>query len=383
MFAPEDLFDPKHYGTVYLPPEQASTLPQWCYTSQAFFEREVKLIFFKVWNYVGHVSRIPNSGDFFTIEIVGVPIIVMRGGDGEVRAFYNSCRHRGTRILTGDGNCRAMVCPYHNWTYSTSGTLTATPLIEEDEHFSRSDFPLRRAKLERWAGFLFVNFDPDSAGLSAYLGDLPAKCEAYGPETMVCARRKEYSVAANWKLYFENYNDSLHIPFVHGGTLARQNVSGRKRASHEEVQGQYITHFTAHAGSRGLLEGESGFPPIETLTDRYSGGTFYPCVYPTMLLGCTIDCLWVFELHPRGPDRTDLVATSFFPKDRLDRPDFEELAEGYYRRVDTVLPEDNQAVEQQQAGLRIPHAAAGKITHMETLCHAFDKWVLDRVLDAG
>lgn len=100
-----------------------------------------------------------------------------------------------------------------------------------------------------------------------------------------------------------------------------------------------------------------------------------------MLFGWTIDCLWIFEIRPTGPETMDLVASSFFPQDRFARDDFEDVAARYYARVDTVLPEDNEAVGWQQEGLRAPVNAAAKITHMETLCHAFDNWVLDQVLD--
>ena len=381
MAIPQDLFDPAHYASVRAPAARATPLPNWCYTSPEFYRRELERIFRKVWNYVGHASQIPRPGDYFTVEIAGAPIVVIRGDDGEIRAFHNSCRHRGTRIAWDEGNCKALTCPYHNWTYARDGALIATPLIEEEDGFAYADYPLLPVTLDCWAGFLFVNFDPECAPLADYLGDLPANCANYTPETMVCARRKTYSVDGNWKLYFENYNDSLHIPFIHGGTLARQTVKGRERSTHEETTGAYITHFTKHEGSRGLLTGETGFPRIETLSGRYGTGTYYPCLYPTILFGWTIDCMWIFEIRPTGPETMDLVASSFFPQDRLARPDFEEVAARYYARIDTVLPEDNEAVGWQQQGLRSAVNAAAKITHMETLCHAFDNWVLDQVLD--
>ena len=381
MQVPQDLFDPARYASVRAPAAKATPLPNWCYTSSEFYRREVERIFRRVWNYAGHASQIPQLGDYFTIDIAGAPVVVIRGDDGEIRAFHNSCRHRGSRVAWDEGNCKNLTCPYHNWTYARDGALIATPLIDEEDGFSHADYPLLPVLLDSWAGFLFVNFDPDCAPLADTLGDLPANCAVYSPENMVCARRKTYSVEGNWKLYFENYNDSLHIPFVHGGTLARQKVKGRERSTHEETNGAYITHFTKHDGSRGLLTGETGFPRIETLSGRYETGTYYPCLYPTVLFGWTIDCLWIFEIRPTGPETMDLAASSFFPRDRFERPDFEEVAARYYARVDTILPEDNEAVGWQQEGLRAPVNAAAKITHMETLFHAFDNWVLDQVLD--
>ena len=98
------------------------------------------------------------------------------------------------------------------------------------------------------------------------------------------------------------------------------------------------------------------------------------------MMAWTIDCMFLFEINPTGPESMDLAVCSFFPEDRTRRNDFAELAELYYKRLDTVLPEDNTAVEEQQHGLHVPTQAASRFTHMETLCHAFDNWVLDRVV---
>ncbi|MEC7657221.1 MAG: SRPBCC family protein, partial [Pseudomonadota bacterium] len=198
----------------------------------------------------------------------------------------------------------------------------------------------------------------------------------------VCTRRMvSVGVTANWKLHFDNFNDSLHIPFVHGGTLNRQNVSGRARRTHEEFDGQCVVHFTQHKGSRGLLEGETGFPRIDSLEGRYQEGTWYPCILPATMMAWTIDCMFLFELWPRGPESVDVAICSFFPEERTTRPDFEAQAAKYYERLDVILPEDNDAVERQQQGLHTPVNAAARFTHMETLCHAYDNWILDHVLE--
>ncbi|MDE0808855.1 MAG: aromatic ring-hydroxylating dioxygenase subunit alpha [Alphaproteobacteria bacterium] len=375
-----NMTDVASYCGVRLPVEQATPLPNWCYTSDEFYALEVEHIFKKAWNYVGHASQIYTPGDFFTHEITGIPIVLVHGVDGVVRAFYNSCRHRGAPIAAGEGNCKRFTCPYHSWTYSTDGSLVATPQIEEDENLKRSALNLLPVRLERWHGFLFVTFDDAAETLMEWLGDLPENCAGYGPENLVCTRRVHWDVEANWKLHFENFNDSLHIPFIHGGTLNRQKVSGRKRSTHEEIRGQIINHFTEHEGSRGLIHGKTGFDPIETLSGRYTTGTFYPCILPGTMMGWTIDCMWIFELHPTGPRSMRVVGASFFPEPCTQRDDFHEIAESYYDRMDAILPEDNAAVEMQQNGLRVPVQAASKFTHMETLCHAFDNWIVDQVL---
>lgn len=376
-----DLFDARNYAKVRLPPTEALALPHWAYTAPAWYEREIERIFLKTWNYVAHRSQLAKPGDFLTREIAGVPVVLTHGQDGAIRAFYNSCRHRGSRIAWGEGNCNALRCPYHSWTYTLEGRLVATPQVEDD-HLKKSELGLHPVRLEEADGFLFVNFDAAAGPLDRHLGGVRKEWAAYDPANLICTRRRVYDVKANWKLYFENFNDSLHVPFIHQDSLAKQKVTGRQRASHAETDASYIAHFTQHKGSRGLLEDDQGqgLPRFQGLSGRYLEGTYYPCLYPATLFGFTVDCAWAFELIPRGPARTEVAAVSFFKREDVARPDFERMAQNYYKRMDTIAPEDNAAVERQQEGLSLPIGVSGRFTSLETLCHAFDNWVLDQVV---
>ncbi len=376
------LFAPAHFAKVRLPPHEAEPLPHWAYTSPVWFERERERIFARAWNYAGHVSQVANPGDYITLDIAGVPLIVVRGQDLKIRAFFNSCRHRGTKLLRGDGDCKLIRCPYHSWAYDLTGALVATPLVEEDMAGQRDKLSLHPVRLEVLDGFMLVAFDNTLPPVAQAMGSLSREWSGYDTANLVCTRRKSWEVKGNWKLWYENFNDSLHVPFVHPGTLAKQKVTGRQRASNVETDGDYLAHFTMHAGSRGLLEEDQalGFQRLPGLTGRYTQGTYYPCLLPATLFGLTIDCVWVYELYPTAPDRTTVVAASLFTKEQVARSDFAAKAPAYYRRLDTIVPEDNEAVEQQQEGLCLPVGLSGKFTHLETLCHAFDNWVLDRMV---
>jgi phenylpropionate dioxygenase-like ring-hydroxylating dioxygenase large terminal subunit len=256
-----NLFAARSFEKVRLPPQQAEPLPHWAYTSAQWYEREVERIFRKGWNYVGHVSQVPKPGDFFTLDVAGIPLIVVRGQDDVVRAFFNSCRHRGSKLLWGEGNCKLIRCPYHAWAYNLAGGLVATPLVDEDMEGIKSELSLHAPRLEIIDGFLMVAFNDVLPPASKALGSLQQEWAGYDPANFVCTRRKSWDVKANWKLWYENYNDSLHVPFVHPGSLAKQKVKSRQRASHVETDGIYIAHFTVHAGSRGLLEEDQDKAP--------------------------------------------------------------------------------------------------------------------------
>ncbi len=286
MIAQAEMFDPRHYQAVRRPLLDAETLPPWCYTSPDFYRREVERIFMKVWNFVGSIDQIPNPGDYFTLDFVGVPLVILRDGHGKLRAFANSCRHRGSELLSGSGNCKLIVCPYHSWTYDLAGKLRGAPEMEKTHGFDKQDYSLVPIKLDTWGGFLFINFDEKSGPLKDYL------------------------------------------------------VVGRREA----------------------------------------GGTYAPLIYPSTYLACTIDCAWYLEMHPMGPGRTRMVHGALFPKSRLERPDFDEVAKNYYHRWDVTLGEDIFASERQQKGIASPFCRSGRFSYREPLVHEIDNWILDRVL---
>ncbi len=376
---PADLFDPTLYAAVRRPLLEAETLPAWCYTDAAFYRREVERVLLKVWNFVGRADLVPQAGDYMAFDFAGVPVVILRDGAGAVRAFVNSCRHRGTKLLDGRGTCAALRCPYHSWVYGLDGSLQIAPLMEDTKGFDKRDYGLAPIRLESWDGFLFICFDAGAPALMDDLGDLPATLAPYGFADMVCVRRKEYDLACNWKLYVENAMESYHVPTVHGQTLQKQ-----KRDINPPIpsNGAYCGLYTRHKGSRALMAGETGFPSIPTLSGDTAEGTFYPLIYPSTMFGCTYDCMWWLELHPRGPDRTRLIVGSCFPRATVERPDFAAVVEKYYRRWDVSIPEDNAISERQHAGLTSPYARPGRFSVMEPLVHTIDNWVLDRVLDA-
>ena len=216
------------------------------------------------------------------------------------------------------------------------------------------------------------------------LGSLPKEWSGYDPANLVCTRRKTWEVKANWKLWYENYNDSLHVPFVHPGSLAKQKVKSRQRASHVETDGAYIAHFTVHGGSRGTARGRPGHGPAalpETLRPLY-GGHLLPMPaarHPVRLHGRLR--LGVRALPERARPHDAGCRLALLQGADASGPTSQRRPPTTTAGVDAIVPEDNEAVERQQEGLCLPVGLSGKFTHMETLCHAFDNWVLDQMVD--
>jgi choline monooxygenase len=374
----ENVLDPALYESLRRPVLEAETLPPTAYTSDEFYAREVERIFMREWNFMGRADQIPGAGDYFTVEYAGVPLVIVRDGEGVLRAFSNSCRHRGSAVADGEGNCRAFKCPYHSWVYGLDGALLRAPHMERAAGFDPKQYGLVPIRLETWAGFLFVNFSHEAPSLAQYLGDLPEKLESYGLEDMVVVRRKSFEISCNWKLFVENAMEELHIPTVHRTTI--QQNTPMETHEPEAAHGQYCALFSRHEGSMALLKGDVGLPPIPTRRGKAATGTYFIMLYPSTMLGVTSDCMWYLELRPLGPRRTVLVHGACFPKSTVARDDFTEAVQRYLKRWDTTVQEDIAASERQQRGLQSPFSARGRFSHHEVLVHEIDNWVLDRVL---
>jgi phenylpropionate dioxygenase-like ring-hydroxylating dioxygenase large terminal subunit len=378
----KNIFDPKLYEGVRRPLLEAETMPAFVYTSPEYYQREIERIWRKIWNFIGSADQIRNKGDYFTLNFAGVPTIVLHDHDGRIRAFANTCRHRGSELLEGTGNCNVIVCPYHSWTYELNGNLRGAPEMEQTLNFSRADYGLIPIAIDTWANFLFINFDNNPEPLKKHLGDLPEKLAPYKFENMALARRKTFEMDCNWKLFVENAKESYHIATVHRATINR--YASAKAAGYwvEKATGNYVVTFAQHEGSMALLKGAKGFPTIESLEGRReAGGTYAPLIYPSTYLACTIDCAWYLEIHPISANKTHMVHGALFPHDRLERPDFKEVAKNYYQRWDITIEEDILASVRQQRGLDTPFAPPGRFCHREPLVHEIDNWMIDRVID--
>jgi phenylpropionate dioxygenase-like ring-hydroxylating dioxygenase large terminal subunit len=281
--------------------------------------------------------------------------------------------------MTDEGNCRAFKCPYHSWAYALDGRLVAAPEMDETPHFDRTQYGLVAIRLEVWGGFMFINFDRNAGGLMEWLGGLPDLLASYDLDSLVCVRRKEYDLACNWKLYVENAMEAYHVHTVHRTSLRKQ------RGDEPDVvpaDGEYMALYKQHEGSRALLSEDQGkgFPRIAALAGKAAKGSFYPLAFPSTMFGCTIDCVWWLEMQPQGPLHTKLIVGSCFPRSTVERPDFNERVEYYYKRWSISIPEDNTASELQQRGLMSPFYQPGRFSHLEPLVHTFGNWVIDRVV---
>ncbi|MGW0249004.1 aromatic ring-hydroxylating oxygenase subunit alpha [Nocardia goodfellowii] len=192
-------------------------------TDPAFYEAEREAIFRRTWLNVGRVERLPRTGSYFTKEIAatGTSLIIVKGGDGKVRAFHNVCRHRGNKLVWNDfpgeetaGTCRQFTCKYHAWRYDLTGKLT---FIQQEEEFfdvDKEKYGLKEVACEVWEGFIFVNHDPQQ-GLHEYLGPMAKGLEGYPFHEMTEVYTYRADIGSNWKLFIDAFAEFYHAPVLH------------------------------------------------------------------------------------------------------------------------------------------------------------------------
>jgi len=202
-------------------PMASYTLPARFYTDPAIYELEKRAIFYRTWQYLGHVSHVARPGDYVAGYVADQRVFAIRGQDGKVRAFQNTCQHRGHHLVKGSGNVGLFVtCPYHAWAYDTTGRLRTARNCDHLPDFRKEDFSLPEVRVEAFCGFLFVNLDPGAKPLAELVPDLEADIRARVPEIdrLKPVGVLEFggpSMKANWKVVVDNYLECYHCPPAH------------------------------------------------------------------------------------------------------------------------------------------------------------------------
>ncbi len=194
------------------------TLPARWYADDTVWQEEKRRIFHRSWQYVGHAAQVAKPGDFITMRLGDIPVVIARDNDGSLRAFANVCRHRGSEVvLECAGNRKTLQCHYHGWTYNLDGTLRAAPRSNEQASFSKEKLSLLPFAVETWGPMIFVKPDAAPGSLRDLIGDLPSLFEHAGVDLarLRMYRQDVYNIASNWKIIIENFNECYHCPIAH------------------------------------------------------------------------------------------------------------------------------------------------------------------------
>src|ERR1022692_4746381 len=203
----------------HAPLSQASTIPAAWYVDPRIAELERLSVFSKTWQLVARTGQVTAPGQFVATIVAGEPVVVVRGDDGALRAFYNVCRHHAAAVVTQPcGQVSLLHCPYHGWNYGLDGSLKGMPEFEGVENFDRAQNGLVPIRVETWECFVFINLDNQATPLAEFLGGLVKRVAPLGIGKLHYFDRRSYNIHCNWKVFVDNYLDGgYHVPHLHKG----------------------------------------------------------------------------------------------------------------------------------------------------------------------
>ena len=371
------------------------TLPREAYFADSIWRLEKERIFGHEWICVGRAESVAAPGDYLVLEPAGESILVVRTKDGELRAFYNVCRHRGCRLVLdapampqdsgpsepaghfGSG----IRCPYHAWTYTLDGALRTAPFLDEGDGFREDDFSLWPVGIESWGGFIFLNLSPLEAAaegrtLLRQLSAVPERLQRYPLADLRTGHRIVYQVAANWKVMLENYNECYHCAGVHP-ELCKVVPAFRQKGGSELDWDRGIPHrdgawtFT-HSGT-------SSRAPFAGLNDDEKTRHKGELIYPNFMLSLSAEHVAAFTLWPSGPEHTTMVCDFLFHPEEMARPGFDpsDAVEFW----DLVNRQDWRICEGVQAGMRARVFQHGYYAPMESASLDIRRYIRERLGD--
>lgn len=350
----------------------ASTMPARWYVEPAMLELEKPKIFWKTWQPVGRLDQVLRPGDYFTADVTGERIVVTRGLDDQLRAFYNVCAHRAGPVATGKGNRKSLQCKYHGWTYDLNGRLMNAPEFDGVANWRKEDVCLTPIKVEAWGPFIFVNLDPDSPPMEAIYGDIDAeiKRKGFNIASMRAFERRDYYIDCNWKVYVDNYLEGYHVPIAHPGLY--------RELDYEQYRVDTFRYYSSqYAPIRPSKLGDVQGRDRRYVRTEAEAEALYYWIFPNVMLNIYPDNMSINIILPLAPDKTLTIFEWYF-----EEPGTGEGWESMQQTIafsDEIQQEDIEICLAVQQGLQSRAYDTGRFSvkrengvhHFQKLMHEF------------
>ncbi|AWM36520.1 Benzene 1,2-dioxygenase subunit alpha [Gemmata obscuriglobus] len=330
-------FDPER------PLERAGTIPNTWYTAPEIYALERDAVFARTWQMVGRADQVANPGQYLTADIAGEPVLVVRNESGDLKAFFNVCRHRAARLCTDEcGTVTKLRCRYHGWTYDLSGALRGVPEFDGVQDFRREDNGLPPVAVAVWGPFVWVHLTPPREPVDAYLGPLVSWAAGAALGDLKWHARRSYDLRCNWKVYVDNYLDGgYHVNTVHpalAGTLD-------------------YTNYRTTCDGNAVLQSSPTKPAEGDAGQTRTGDAAYWWLYPNFMLNAYAGVMDTNLVLPLGPDRCRVVFDFYFA-DSLDH-DFRRKS---VEVAEQVQQEDIGVCEEVQRNLHSRSFSTGRFS---------------------
>ena len=318
-----------------------------CYRDLEYLRLERQQIFHNSWQFLCHEEKLRAPGSYVAADVQGQSIVACRDSDGELRAFYNVCKHRGHELLKGEGATKVIVCPYHAWTYNLDGSLLRARRTEHIANFDKTKICLSRVQVEIFCSLVFVNLNASAESLLAQSGELRNEIMNYAPDLgdLTFAHRLTYRIKANWKAVVDNFLECCHCPIAHKDfcTLVEMDTS------------KVTTHgiWSSHMAKAGRGDNKAYAVDDASVTDH---AVWYLWPNTTLMRYPGRGNFMVWRFYPVSPEETFEVFDFFFETNKPNEAETEAI-----KFIDEVLqPEDIGLVESVQRGMQTPAFNQGR-----------------------
>ena len=382
------------YSLSRLPVDQATTLIPDAYTAADFFAIEQEKVFANGWVAVGCLAQVGDPGDILVTEVAGRSILIVRDKSGKLGAFYNVCRHRGSKLLEESCKKTNIRCPYHAWVYGLDGQCLGTSMfqnkktcsnvnstanasvMQDASRFDKKDFGLLPVAVQSWGFLIFVNLSSKPTELVEWLGDLPNKFKSHGLENWKISGEKNYDVDANYKLIEENFMEYYHLPFVHPELT---NVSRMEDHHRCQGTGMYAGMLTTPV-SRDVDSVWLNLPAVEGLDKEHLEAAYHISIFPNVTITILPNHAFCMITDPLRSNQTRERTFLLTPPETLKNEDYEEMFVELKQFWDMVNTQDLGIVERVQAGLSNTAYTGGRMCYQfEEPLHRYQNWLADRM----
>jgi len=370
--------------SVLTPIHQAKGLPNDHYISDTVFEEEKIAVLFNNWSAIGFGKDIPKEGDAKPINFVDMPLLMVRGSNGEINVFQNTCRHRGMILVEEPTNIVGMIrCPYHSWSYSLNGDLCATPMvggtgIHTHEAINHDELGLFKIRSAVWQDIVFVNISNNAQEFRDYASKTIERWSEFEKPLYHGGDSSSFTLNlnTNWKLAVENYCESYHLPWIHPELNATSSIKDHyhiEEPGHCSGQGSHVYN---------QIKSESGdvFPDFESLSNKWDTTSEYIALYPNVLLGVHRDHFFSIIIQPISPEKSIEHVSIYYAKKSEEMPQLKNLIETNAHFWKEVFLEDVGVIEGMQRGRKGLMFDGGKFSPvMDSATHCFHRWVAELV----
>ena len=368
----------------------AHGLPNECYISDEYLNYERNKIFCDNWSVIGTASSIPETGDVKPYDLLGIPLLILRDKDKNVRVFHNVCSHRGFKLVEKGCKLKNVIrCPYHSWSYNFKGELVATPHIgginkHQVDGFDKNKSNLKEVRSKVWMDLIFININSNAENFEKIIKPLEKRWSKFinKEDQNLIRHAKDFGyfnvdVKSNWKFAIENYCESYHLPWIHPELNKVSNIEDHYHI--EDISG----NFSGQGSNKYVqqFEGNKSFQTFPNWPTNLSQNSEYVSLFPNVMLGIHIDHFYAFWLEPLENDKTREHFEMYYVGDEsATSHEYKEIRKKNFLFWQEVMSEDIAAIEGMQKGRASPAYNGGNFSPvMDTPTHMFHKWIANNL----